>query len=755
MHRPYPHHYDTSPVSSPFGSADVSVELPKSPARGWGDGTNHPPSTQDAHNNVAKASTPAQTRDPSSLVAVTRSISHAASLSSSANPKQAEPADPRMEAGQSGQGKREERREEGEEGSLSPVDALPGGETEKERGASGSPHGERADVWMGTEASEQAAAAGEEAESSEGRESPSPFRRRRLSLSRSAEAKEDERERGKAIIAVDQETAVGLLRAQARGLESAEREERARGDDSTSSTRGREDATSESDGERARMKRNELPGRGERRLQRGDPRADQGLDRSCGDSQGQPHEGDVSLSSSSEFEDEGEGTNSPLLKDRQRRHLSLSQSAAVASVDTPEDDGEERGLTSVKVAAAAAGGSSAEGGNGGREAGGAQASEQKKQGDSVATQSKQANSRTARRLSVAGLSSERTQDNFEDKKVEKHGQAAQQDSLSQFGIGMCCKKGFKPESPNQDDFFIIKVDKWCLYGAFDGHGPFGHDVSNYVQRELPARLLYGEPPFLSSPLRALHASFTKVHNELEDQTDAIPSGGQGIDCSMSGTTATVVLHIHAQKKLFVAHVGDSRAVIGRREPPFRLLSSTGRQVQGRPSWEGAGHGSPDPLQASRDAGAERGDRSLIRLRAMDLTVDHKPTNELEKQRIIKSGGQVRRLEGDVPHRVFLKNRLFPGLAMSRAIGDTIATQAGVIPDPEVREYQLVDGRDEFLLICSDGVWEFISSQEAVNMVGSFGRERVSFLSDPRRRKRGFDASSRAPGVVSIDACRER
>lgn len=41
------------------------------------------------------------------------------------------------------------------------------------------------------------------------------------------------------------------------------------------------------------------------------------------------------------------------------------------------------------------------------------------------------------------------------------------------------------------------------------------------------------------------------------------------------------------------------------------------------------------------------------------------------------------------------------------------------------EFQLVDGRDEFLLICSDGVWEFISSQEAVEIVEPFGRGGVS------------------------------
>lgn len=35
------------------------------------------------------------------------------------------------------------------------------------------------------------------------------------------------------------------------------------------------------------------------------------------------------------------------------------------------------------------------------------------------------------------------------------------------------------------------------------------------------------------------------------------------DCSLSGSTATVVLHRKTSNKLYVAHVGDSRCVLGR------------------------------------------------------------------------------------------------------------------------------------------------------------------------------------------------
>lgn len=69
-------------------------------------------------------------------------------------------------------------------------------------------------------------------------------------------------------------------------------------------------------------------------------------------------------------------------------------------------------------------------------------------------------------------------------------------TLLGLGVGYACKKGLKPESPNQDDFFIVRyatseidydcayiitliylfrvcfsshrIDDWGLYGVFDG-----------------------------------------------------------------------------------------------------------------------------------------------------------------------------------------------------------------------------------------------------------------------------------------------
>ena len=56
-----------------------------------------------------------------------------------------------------------------------------------------------------------------------------------------------------------------------------------------------------------------------------------------------------------------------------------------------------------------------------------------------------------------------------------------------------------------------------------------------------------------------------------------------------------------------------------------------------------------------------------------------------------------------------------GLAMARSIGDYAVKEVGVIPEPDIVEHVIRDV-DKFMILASDGVWEFISSQEAIDIV---------------------------------------
>ena len=71
-----------------------------------------------------------------------------------------------------------------------------------------------------------------------------------------------------------------------------------------------------------------------------------------------------------------------------------------------------------------------------------------------------------------------------------------------------------------------------------------------------------------------------------------------------------------------------------------------------------------------------------------------------------------------PKRVWKKGENVPGLAMTRSFGDEVGHEVGVIVDPEIYEYEFVK-EDKFIVVGSDGLWEFISNEEVVNIVKKF------------------------------------
>ena len=69
-----------------------------------------------------------------------------------------------------------------------------------------------------------------------------------------------------------------------------------------------------------------------------------------------------------------------------------------------------------------------------------------------------------------------------------------------------------------------------------------------------------------------------------------------------------------------------------------------------------------------------------------------------------------------PDRVWVKNERTPGLAMSRSIGESVAHPVGVISKPEVFTTKLTK-EDAFAFLATDGLWESMNSQTAVEIVG--------------------------------------
>ncbi|XP_076915256.1 putative protein phosphatase 2C 25 [Bidens hawaiensis] len=88
-----------------------------------------------------------------------------------------------------------------------------------------------------------------------------------------------------------------------------------------------------------------------------------------------------------------------------------------------------------------------------------------------------------------------------------------------------------------------------------------------------------------------------------------------------------------------------------------------------------------------------------------LTSDHRPSRPDEKQRIESLGGYVDSIRG--------VSRVLGTLAVSRGIGDRSLKQ-WITAEPETKIFKIVP-EFEFLIMASDGLWEKVSNQEAVDL----------------------------------------
>jgi serine/threonine protein phosphatase PrpC len=53
--------------------------------------------------------------------------------------------------------------------------------------------------------------------------------------------------------------------------------------------------------------------------------------------------------------------------------------------------------------------------------------------------------------------------------------------------------------------------------------------------------------------------------------------------------------------------------------------------------------------------------------------------------------------------------------LCRSLGDAVAHTAGVISDPEFTERELDPEADKFVIVATDGLWEFIENDETIEL----------------------------------------
>ncbi|KAK8613247.1 hypothetical protein V6N13_101014 [Hibiscus sabdariffa] len=225
-------------------------------------------------------------------------------------------------------------------------------------------------------------------------------------------------------------------------------------------------------------------------------------------------------------------------------------------------------------------------------------------------------------------------------------------------------------------------------GVFDGHGPSGHKVARHVCDTLPLKLskMHRPQPRPRAGARKdsdkdnrhkqWEADFTKAFQELDEELRKDDS----LDSYCSGTTAVTL--VKQDHHLIISNLGDSRAILGTRDNKNHLI----------------------PVQ---------------------LTVDLKPGVQTEAERIAKHGGRVFAMEEEPSVlRVWMPEQDCPGLAMSRAFGDFCLKDNGLISTPQVF-YRTLTPKDEFVVLATDGVWDVLSNNEVIQIIGSVKRQSLA------------------------------
>ncbi|WVZ79166.1 hypothetical protein U9M48_026777, partial [Paspalum notatum var. saurae] len=279
-------------------------------------------------------------------------------------------------------------------------------------------------------------------------------------------------------------------------------------------------------------------------------------------------------------------------------------------------------------------------------------------------------------------------------KTEKLSEDGENDKLK---FGLSSMQGWRATMEDAHSALLDLDNDTAFFGVFDGHG--GKVVAKFCAKYLHREVLNSEAYAAGDLGAAVHRAFFRMDEmmrgqrgwrELQALGDKInqftgiiegliwsPKGGDSNDRHDNwafeegphsdftgpncGSTACVALV--RNKQLVVANAGDSRCVISRNG------------------------------------------------QAYNLSRDHKPELEAERERIQSAGGYIQ------------MGRVNGTLNLSRAIGDMEFKQNKFLsPDkqiltanPDVNIVELCD-EDDFLVLACDGIWDCMSSQQLVDFI---------------------------------------
>ena len=259
----------------------------------------------------------------------------------------------------------------------------------------------------------------------------------------------------------------------------------------------------------------------------------------------------------------------------------------------------------------------------------------------------------------------------------------------------------KKEKINQDSYLILEKlfeNILNIYGIFDGHGKNGHLISSLLSTFLSQYLKNKDNYCLekksnndSDSDSSISSQEIIINNELisklfsnEDFIRKIiteldlKANESNFDLQFSGTTCLLLFLF--EDYIICSNIGDSICVL---------------------------------FNCSNE------DRWTYDI----ISKIHKPDIQSEKDRILLNGGVIHPYYDELgifegPNRVYVKGKTYPGLSLTRSIGDLEAEKIGIISEPDII-IKKKDSTCKYLVLGSDGLWDVIKPYDVRRIVNPY------------------------------------
>ena len=259
----------------------------------------------------------------------------------------------------------------------------------------------------------------------------------------------------------------------------------------------------------------------------------------------------------------------------------------------------------------------------------------------------------------------------------------------------------KKEKTNQDSYLILEKlfeNILNIYGVFDGHGKNGNLISSLLSTFLSQYLKNKDNYSVgknnnddSDSDSSISSKEIIINNELISKLFSnddfikkiiteldLKANEANFDLQFSGTTCLLLFLFN--DNIICSNIGDSMCVL------FNCSDE------------------------------ERWTYEII-------SKIHKPDIESEKERILSNGGVIHPYYDELgvfegPNRVYVKGKTYPGLSLTRTIGDLEAEKIGIISEPDIT-IKKKDSTCKYIVLGSDGLWDVIKPYDVRRIVNPY------------------------------------